>query len=107
MKKKRYKEAYESFKRLRNSEPQAARDIYYVHCQLEAENDVIGGATYISRFIELFTIPLVRRATLATFVVMIAQQMCGINIIAFYSSTIFREAGYSTPSALLASFGYA
>jgi len=106
MKKKRYKKAYESFKRLRNSELQAARDIYYVHCQLEAESDVIGGTTYISRFIELFTIPRVRRATLASFVVMIAQQMCGINIIAFYSSTIFREAHYSTRSALLASFGY-
>ena len=106
MKKKRYKKAYESFKRLRNSELQAARDIYYVHCQLETESDVIGGTTYISRFIELFTIPRVRRATLASFVVMIAQQMCGINIIAFYSSTIFREAHYSTRSALLASFGY-
>ena len=32
--------------------------------------------------------PLVRRATLASFVVMITQQMCGINIIAFYSSRL-------------------
>jgi len=32
--------------------------------------------------------------------------MCGINIIAFYSSTIFVDAGYSTRSALLASFGF-
>jgi MFS family permease len=37
---------------------------------------------------------------------MIAQQMCGINIIAFYSSTIFREAGASEKDALLASFGF-
>lgn len=37
---------------------------------------------------------------------MIAQQMCGINIIAFYSSTIFREAGASEIAALLASFGF-
>jgi len=106
MKKKQYRKAYESFKRLRNSELQAARDIYYVHCQLKAESEVIGGATYVSRFIELFTVPRVRRATLASFVVMIAQQMCGINIIAFYSSSIFVEAGYSTRSALLASFGF-
>lgn len=106
MKKRKYKKAYESFKRLRNSELQAARDIYYVHCQLKAESEVIGGATYVSRFTELFTVPRVRRATLASFVVMIAQQMCGINIIAFYSSTIFVEAGYSTRSALLASFGF-
>ena len=61
MKKRQYKKAYESFKRLRNSELQAARDIYYVHCQQKAESNVIGGATYISRFIELFTIPRVRQ----------------------------------------------
>jgi len=64
-----------------------------VHCQLNAESEVMGGA--ISRFTELFTVPRVRRATLASFVVMIAQQVCGINIIAFYS----------TRSALLASLG--
>lgn len=32
---------------------------------------------YVSRLIQLFTIARVRRATLAAFVVMIAQQMCG------------------------------
>ena len=37
---------------------------------------------------------------------MIAQQMCGINIIAFYSSTIFAEAGASNIDALLASWGF-
>jgi MFS family permease len=37
---------------------------------------------------------------------MIAQQMCGINIIAFYSSTVFVEAGANTLTALLASFGF-
>ncbi|KAK7456375.1 hypothetical protein VKT23_010623 [Stygiomarasmius scandens] len=106
MKKGRYHEAYVSFKRLRNSELQAARDMYYVHRQLMEEFAVIKGSNYFSRFFELFTIPRVRRATLASFVVMIAQQMCGINIIAFYSSTIFSLAGYSERSALLASFGF-
>jgi len=32
---------------------------------------------YLTRFVELFTIPRVRRATLAACVVMLAQQMCG------------------------------
>ncbi|KXN90282.1 Putative polyol transporter 1, partial [Leucoagaricus sp. SymC.cos] len=67
---------------------------------------IISGSTYISRFMELFTVPRLRRATLASWVVMIAQQMCGINIIAFYSSSVFVDAGYSPKSALLASFGY-
>lgn len=106
MKKGRYRDAYKSFKRLRNSELQAARDLYYIHCQLVAEREVLAGSTFVSRFVELFTVPRIRRATLASFVVMIAQQMCGINIIAFYSSTIFINAHYSTRSALLASFGF-
>jgi uncharacterized PurR-regulated membrane protein YhhQ (DUF165 family) len=80
---KKYRKAYESFKRLRNSELQVARDLYYVHCQLNAESEVMEGATCITRFTELFTVPRVPRATLASFVVVIAQQMCGINIIAF------------------------
>ncbi|KAJ7586385.1 hypothetical protein C8J56DRAFT_828274 [Mycena floridula] len=106
MKKGRYQDAYISFKRLRNSELQAARDLYYVHRQIVEEFAVLKGSSYVSRAVELFTIPRVRRATLASFVVMIAQQMCGINIIAFYSSTIFSAAGYSNKAALLFSFGF-
>jgi sugar porter (SP) family MFS transporter len=105
MKKGRYEDAFKSFCRLRNSELQAARDMYYVHRQLEEEFAVLRGSTYVGRFFELFTIPRVRRASLASFVVMIAQQMCGVNIISFYSSTIFVSAGYSQKSALLASWG--
>jgi len=56
--------------------------------------------------LRLFTVPRVRRATLASFTVMIAQQMCGINIIAFYSSTIFVLSGYSERNALYASIGF-
>jgi len=67
---------------------------------------VLKGASYISRFMELFTVPRVRRATLASFIVMIAQQMCGINVIAFYSSTVFSNAGYTQKQALLASWGF-
>ncbi|KAF5389506.1 hypothetical protein D9757_004345 [Collybiopsis confluens] len=106
MKKDRYHDAFKSLKRLRNTELQAARDLYYVHRQLQEEFAVLKGSSYFSRFFELFTIPRVRRATLASFVVMIAQQMCGINIIAFYSSTIFADAGYTTEQALFASFGF-
>lgn len=37
---------------------------------------------------------------------MTAQQFSGINIMAFYSSTIFSEAGYNTFQTLMASFGF-
>ncbi|RKU43865.1 hypothetical protein DL546_004319 [Coniochaeta pulveracea] len=106
MKKNRYTKAYKSLLRLRNNPVQAARDLYYIHTQLEIEKTVMGDSNYITRFIQLFTIPRVRRATLASGVVMIAQQMCGINIIAFYSTTIFKEAGTSDYNALLASLGF-
>lgn len=112
MKKRKYTQAYNSFLRLRNSPLQAARDLYYTHCLLEQEEVLISEAginpksNFFTRFIELFTIPRVRRATQASGIVMIAQQMCGINIIAFYSSTIFAEGGASNKEALIASFGF-
>lgn len=106
MKKNRYRDAYGSLIKLRNNPIQAARDLNSIHAQLMVEREAIHGSTYITRFIELFTIPRIRRATLASFVVMIAQQMCGINIIAFYSSTVFKQAGTDDFTALLASFGF-
>jgi hypothetical protein len=134
--KNKYPQAYKSLLRLRNNPLQAARDLYYIHSQLEIEREIIGQSNYVTRFVQLFTIPRVRRATLASFVVMIAQQskqtldlkvlelsstlfyfllercllnvltVCGINIIAFYSSTIFTKSGFSDYQALWASFGF-
>ena len=40
---------------------------------------------YLARFVQLFVIARVRRATLAAFVVMIAQQLCGSLSIPFAS----------------------
>lgn len=101
MKKDRYPKAWASLVRLRNHPLQAARDMYSIHAVLAIERQIIGESTYATRFVELFTIPRVRRATLAAFTVMIAQQMCGINIIAFYSSTVFEDAGATQYQALL------
>ncbi|KKY26718.1 putative galactose-proton [Phaeomoniella chlamydospora] len=106
IKKGKFGKALASLKRLRNTELQACRDLYYINAQIEIESEAIGASNYISRFIELFTIPRVRRATLASFTVMLAQQMCGINIIAFYSSTVFSNAGASVTSSLFASWGF-
>lgn len=106
MKKGRYPEAYQSLLKLRNNPLQAARDLYYIHSQLELEAEIVGNHTYLTRFTQLFTVPRLRRATLATFTVMLAQQMCGINVIAFYSSTVFQKAGAGRINALLASWGF-
>lgn len=127
MKVNRYPEAYLALKKLRYSPLQAARDLYYIHVQLVEEDRISRGSSYLVRFSELFTIPRVRRATLAASVVMLAQQMCGINseslpycytehfshlhllpnaVIAFYSSSVFSQAGYSDREALFASLGF-
>lgn len=112
LKKGNHIKAWKSLLRLRNTPLQAARDLFYIHCLLEHEAKIIEDAglkvngSVFTRFIELFTIPRNRRATQASGIVMIAQQMCGINIIAFYSSTIFRQSGVSAYNALWASFGF-
>jgi sugar porter (SP) family MFS transporter len=106
MKKNKYAKAYRSLLRLRHHEIQAARDLYFIHIMLEEEKKIIRADGYFQRIAELFTIPRVRRATIASGVVMLAQQMCGINIIAFYSSTIFSESGFTDSQALYASLGF-
>jgi hypothetical protein len=75
MNKTRYQDAYASFWRLRHTELQSARDLYYIHRQLTEGFTVLRGANYFTCFFELFTIPRVRRALLAAFVVMIAPQV--------------------------------
>jgi hypothetical protein len=95
-----------------------------IHVLLEAEKSIIRGR---NRLIELFTVPRNRRAALASFIVMFMQQLfvlslcmnggsglltrnafhsCGVNAIAYYSSSIFRESGLSEQSALIASWGF-
>ena len=106
MKKGEYLKAYRSLQRLRFTSLQAARDLYYIHCLLQVEKTAIGDNSWITRFKELFTIPRIRRATVAATVVMSSQQFCGINVIAFYSSTLFVEAGATQKGALLSSLGF-
>jgi MFS family permease len=85
---------------------QAARDLYYAHCQIKMEHASFAGLTLVDRITDLFTVPRLRRAMVASAWIVISQQFSGINIMAFYSSTIFQEAGYSTLSTLLASLGF-
>jgi MFS family permease len=83
LKRKKVGKAYRSLLRLRNTPLQAARDLYFIHAQLVyedfllEENGLSKTSNFFTRFIELFTIPRLRRATQASGVVMLAQQMCG------------------------------
>lgn len=99
----RYDKAYRSLARLRKTPLLAARDLYYIHVLLEAEESVSRGR---NRYLELFTVPRNRRAALASFIVMFMQQFCGVNVIAYYSTQIFLQANFSVIQAFLASFGF-
>ena len=83
MSKGKHRKAFESLKRLRGSSILAARELFYVHAQMEQEHilvqqsGVAANANLFTRLIELFTIPRMRRAVQASGIVMIAQQMCG------------------------------
>jgi sugar porter (SP) family MFS transporter len=99
----RYEEAFNELCRLRFSRVQAARDLYYIHVLLEAENEMKQGR---NRVVEMFSIPRNRNAALASWVVMFGQQFCGVNVIAYYSSNIFLASGFSQVSALASSLGF-
>ncbi|KAL8783577.1 MAG: hypothetical protein Q9195_009349, partial [Heterodermia aff. obscurata] len=132
IKKSRFAEAYNVLLRLRGTPVLAARDLILIRAQLNVEtvlfmrgtddaidlgNDLphltrdkyqkeINLMGYGRRIIQLFTIPRVRRATLASFIVMSAQQLTGVNVFAFLASTLFEHAGFSHERSLWLFFGF-
>ena len=109
-----YHRAIESLSRLRRTKLQAARDLFLIYHQLNNEDSIKQNH---NRFVELFTVPRNRRALMASTILMYMQQFCGVNVLAYYSSLVFSDAGYGTQrltpkgvevptrSALLASMG--
>ncbi|KAE8393434.1 hypothetical protein BDV23DRAFT_191638 [Aspergillus alliaceus] len=97
--------AFRAFRTLRPTDIQASRDLYYAYVGVELERKVNKGKNFFTMFLELFTVPRNARATLASWIVMFLQQFCGVNVIAYYSTTIFTQSGYSIQEALLASMG--
>lgn len=79
----RYAAAYRSLCKLRNSELQAARDLYHIHAHAEQERQLVEASgfsksnNFVTRLIEIFTIPRLRRANQAASVVMMSQIFCG------------------------------
>ncbi|MBZ6373504.1 MAG: MFS transporter [Kocuria palustris] len=69
---KQYYRAYRSICTLRNHKIQAARDLYYMHTLLEAENSIKLGR---NKLLELIKVPRNRRAMLASQIVMFMQQV--------------------------------
>lgn len=74
MSKNRHYKAYESMEKLRYKKVQAARDVFYMHTLLEAEEDLKANKKNIAW--ELITVPRNRRALIASEIVMFMQQVC-------------------------------
>lgn len=118
-------QAFRSFRTLRPTDIQAARDLYYAYVGVQLEAKINHGKNFFTMFLELFTVPRNRRAALASWIVMFMQQFCGmypsligrdvcdfstnfvqgVNVIAYYSTNIFLNSGFTQSSALLASMG--
>ncbi|KAK0704933.1 hypothetical protein B0H67DRAFT_649329 [Lasiosphaeris hirsuta] len=103
--KHRHREAFDALCQLRWEKVQAARDLFYMHTLLEAEKEMMSVGKS-NRLKKIFTIRRNRNAMVASEIVMFLQQFCGINAIAYYSSEIFLEAGFTEVSALAASLGF-
>ncbi|KAL8927673.1 MAG: hypothetical protein Q9172_001233 [Xanthocarpia lactea] len=123
IKQKRYEEAYIVLLRLRGIPLLAARDLIFIYAQLQVETTLfmptaqdivelenripyldsqvyqhqIGLSGYARRITQLFTIPRARRATLASFLVMTAQILSGVNIFAFLAATLFEPPDDELP----------
>ncbi|KAL8896646.1 MAG: hypothetical protein Q9207_007613 [Kuettlingeria erythrocarpa] len=106
MKHGKHAKGFQSMVKLRDHPIIAARDFYYSNVIYTEELKVARGAGYFARMWDCFSVPRIRRANYGASTVMIGQQMCGINIISFYSSSIFERVGYSATQALYASLGY-
>lgn len=72
--------AYRSFRRIRNTELEACRDLFYTYVGVEIERRVNTGKNFFTKLGELFSIPRNRRATMATWMIMFGQQFCGVNV---------------------------
>ena len=108
IKKGNYKSAFESLIRLRHSNIQAARDLIYIHVLLEAEKRI---SNRRNRIVEVFTLPRNRHALQASLIVMVLQQLCGVNVLAYYSSDVLvpkdkKNDPKGIRTALLGSMGF-
>ncbi|KAI1646487.1 uncharacterized protein F4817DRAFT_316729 [Daldinia loculata] len=102
--KNRHVDAYKSICKLRYEKVQAARDLFYMDTLLQIEKETMQIGQ--SKIKEILTIRRNRNAMIASEIVMFMQQFCGVNAIAYYSTEIFVESGFSIQSALVASLGF-
>ena len=84
-------------KKMVQTAPNSLKEIWYRlsrhvdEMELDPFQRRIRKTNYFTRFWQLFRDKRTSRATVAALVVMIGQQLCGVNVLAFYSSTFFNN----------------
>ena len=118
----KYDKAFTTLVRLRKERVLAAKELCSIYYQIQAERWLFSGkrnvdeeeeseeanpfmpelerTSYFRRLINHYTFPRIRRAAIAAMVVMLSQQLSGINIIALLATTFFTtgDLRISTPS---------
>ncbi|KAK2590741.1 hypothetical protein QQS21_011573 [Conoideocrella luteorostrata] len=113
--------AFRVLRRVRNTELQALRDMYVVHKSIEYENMDLSeldphvfkspGFFWVIRdfwrqYVQLFQRRRLRNAVISASTVNLAQQLCGVNVCAFYSGTLFNRVGSDRVIAMTYSLGF-
>lgn len=109
----RYTKAFTTLLRLRKERRLALKELVSIHYQTQAERELLirhkmddesslgislfeselGRTSWWERFRNMFFIPRIRRAATAAMIVMISQQLSGINIYAFLATQFYSTAG--------------
>ena len=101
-----YEAAFQALRQLRNSKVQAARDLIHIDAWIimideqrtAASSSTNGGIWHRARrswfwnTSALYQDMRCRRAMIAGLIVMALQQVCGVNVMAYYSSSVFRDS---------------
>ncbi|KAI0170426.1 hypothetical protein BJ166DRAFT_195090 [Pestalotiopsis sp. NC0098] len=83
------KKARESLRKLNRTQIQADRELFSLYASLKLEPDQSWSKILVNPLKEQRT----RRALMASTWTMLLQQLCGVNVLAYYSSTIISQFG--------------
>lgn len=90
---------------LPESHPYVEEEFNEICTQLERERGLAGGSGFMALQREMWTIPGNRKRVILSIVLMICQQMTGVNAINYYAPTIFENLGINGTSTNLFATG--
>ncbi|KAI9924253.1 hypothetical protein MW887_007203 [Aspergillus wentii] len=87
------KNAYQSLRIIAGADILAARDLWRIHLQMKLETQNFGHRNLPTRFMHIFAVPWIRRATMASVVVMLSSSLSGIAVVSSTFHLLRSEAG--------------